>query len=145
MTFRTQCHALTTLSLERTHVPIQQEGMWSPEPAWTMCLSCILYFSSVSIMWHVFYYQLDTCVLIIMTHAHNLLFLCQPLYYCSDLSCMVILDQCHVVHYPIWQHTQVHGAAQWPHPSAACFLFSFMVPIQSAFHYFRNTAKAEEM
>jgi len=49
MTFSTQCRALTTLSLERTQVPIQQGDMWSPEPVWTTCLSCILYFSSVSV------------------------------------------------------------------------------------------------
>lgn len=89
---------------------------------------------------------LDTCVVLItMTHAPNLLFLCSPLYYCLNFSCMVSLDQFRVVHYSIWQHTQVHGAAQWPHPSAACFLFIFMVPIQSAFHDFRNNAKAEEL
>ena len=36
--------------------------MWSPEPVWTMWLCCILYFSSASIMWHVFYCQLKCCV-----------------------------------------------------------------------------------
>jgi hypothetical protein len=87
------------------------------------CINCSFFVS-----------PLHTYALIRMTHTRNLLFLFPPLYYCLDFSCMVILDQCHMVQYSIWQHIRVHGAAQWPHPSPECFLFIFMVPIQSAFH-----------